>query len=218
VGPLDPPLNLCSLTPPFEAAVLFNSRVRELHGLPHGLLPEVIYHSTMEKEAKETLFRDLYQLDEEESEVEDSSNAVLTLKNSRTPPSTSLIQTRAPHDKPNHSTRPTLSLQHMVSAPLPLNQLTTLAGLGRPNVSRSFQSTMCPISPIRQVLDTSNSVSKAGVKGTSLIPRTGKRKRGRSLEPKPESQQIFLGLSFCNQSLKSSMSEQTLTLYSLPSQ
>ncbi len=150
----------------------------------------------MEEKAKKTMFRELYELDDEESEEEDSSNASLILKRCKITPSSPRVETGTSRDRVNRSPRSIPSFKHAVSAPL-LSLLTTPASQGCPNASQSFPSTLHFETPMQQAVDTSNSVTKPGHTRTTLTPNNGKRKRGRSLEPKPASQQIFKGLSFC---------------------
>lgn len=181
-------------------------------------MPGFACFDTMEEEAKKTLFRELYQLDDEESEVEDSSNATLILKTSKVFPSISRVKAGTPQDRLHHPSRPNPPLKHAVSAPLLHSPLTTLADRGRPTASQSFPSPLCSMSPKQQAIDPSNDVDRAGTTKTALIAKNGKRKRGRSPGPISASLQIFMGLSFCKLFTQKRDIIQTLTIHSLPSQ
>ena len=149
----------------------------------------------MEKEAKKALFHDLYQLDEEDSGEEDQSNASVILRQSRLG---SDVSARIPISRLIHSSRPEKSLLRTVSAPLP--QLSTSTPFKANVVEKSSNSSMVSPEPSKQVIVNTPVMAKktTGItaqKGTSKT--NGKRKRGQSLELKPESQQIFNGLAFC---------------------
>lgn len=145
----------------------------------------------MDKEAKKAFFDELYQLDKEESSQEDQSNLSLILGQSRLP--RSIPTTRLPH-----SLRPEQPLLRTVSAPLPQPSASSPR---QPNaVEKSLYSPMVSSKPSDQIvidtpIKTKNNPSMTAHKETSKT--SGKRKRGQSLELKPESQQIFKGLAFC---------------------
>ena len=152
----------------------------------------------MEKEAKEALFRELYQLDEEDSAEEDRSGASVILRESRLALSASEISAKTPRNSAIHCSRSEQSLLRTVSAPLP--QLSA-PSLRQANVAgKSPLSSTASSNPSEQVIIDTPTMAKrvASVnaqKGASKA--IGKRKRGQSLELKPESQQIFNGLAFC---------------------
>ena len=152
----------------------------------------------MEKEAKEALFRELYQLDEEDSAEEDRSGASVILRESRLALAASDLPARTPRNGVIHSSRPEQSLLRTVSAPLP--QLLT-SSLRQANVvGKSPLSSTASSNPSEQaVIDTPIMAKKiASVTARKETSKAiGKRKRGQSLELKPESQQIFNGLAFC---------------------
>ena len=143
--------------------------------------------SRMEEEEKEALFDELYQLDNEDSE-EDQSNASVILRHSRLPLPRSDVWARAPRNRAIHCFRPEQSLLRTVSAPL------------ADTAEKSSFSSITSSRPSEQVIvDTPIIVKKSAAMTTQkeASKTTGKRKRGQSLELKPESQQIFIGLAFC---------------------
>lgn len=152
----------------------------------------------MEEKEKEALFDELYKLDNEDSGDEDQSNASVILRQSRLALPRSDISTRAPGNRVIHSLRPEQSLLRTVSAPLP----QPLASNHRQAdvVERSSFSSTASSKPSEQLIIDTPIIAKsiagmAAQKGASKT--SGKRKRGQSLELKPESQQIFHGLCFC---------------------
>ena len=146
----------------------------------------------MEEKEKEALFDELYRLDEDSSE-EDRSDASVILHESRLALHRSDVSARAPRNDVLHS-----SLLRTVSAPLPQ---PSAPGYRHANVieSSSFSSTASSKASKQVIIDTPVVAKKTAAmtpwKGASKTP--GKRKRGQSLELKPESQQIFNGLAFC---------------------
>jgi len=205
--------------PPWSLFVHHPGRLSHHHHLLHGPMPETVCLDKMEEEAKKIFFRELYHLDDEDSEDEDSGNAILFLKSSKASPSTARVEAGTPQDRFNHCSRPNPPLKHIVSEPLLLSSpLTTLASQGRPTASQSFPSSLIPTSPMQQAIDHSNGVDKAGQTRIALMPKHGKRKRGRSLEPRPASLQIFLGLSFCKLITRKLDVIPRLKMCSLPSQ
>lgn len=148
----------------------------------------------MEEKEKEALFDELYRLDEEDSSEEDRSDASVILHESRLALSRSDVPSRVPRNSVVHSS----SLLRTVSAPLPQ---PSASGHRHANVieSSSFSSTASFKASEQVIIDTPVIAKKT----TVMTPRkeaskpTGKRKRGQSLELKPESQQIFNGLAFC---------------------
>ena len=151
----------------------------------------------MEKEAKEALFRELYQLDEDSSE-EDQSNASVILRESRLASLGSDVTASIGRDKAIHSSRRERSLLRTVSAPLPQPSASN-PHQAEVVEKRSFTSTACSKLSEQVILDTPIMTKK----NTSMTARKeppkaiGKRKRDQSIELKPESQQIFKGLGFC---------------------
>ena len=150
----------------------------------------------VEKE-KETLFDELYRLDEEDSGEEDRSDAVVILRESRLAPSSD-VSARVPGNNLDHSPRPGQSFLRTVSAPLP--QPSASNRWQADTVERSSFHSTVSFKPSDQVIidtpimDTKTSNANGQKDASKTI---GKRKRGRSLELKPESQQIFNGLAFC---------------------
>ena len=151
----------------------------------------------MEKEAKEAFFRELYQLDED-SDEEDQSNASVILRESRLASLGSHVSASIGRDKAIHSSRREQSLLRTVSAPLP-QPIASKPRQADVVEKRSFSSTVSLKSSEQVILDTpimmKKNTSMTAQKGASKA--TGKRKRGQSIELKPESQQIFKGLGFC---------------------
>ena len=151
----------------------------------------------MEKEAKEALFRELYQLDEDSSE-EDRSNASVILRESRLAPLGSDVPASIGRDKAIHSSRRERSLLRTISAPL-LQPSASKPCQADVVEKRSFTSTASSKLPEQVILDTpimtKKNTSMTAQKGASKA--IGKRKRDQSIELKPESQQIFKGLGFC---------------------
>ena len=153
----------------------------------------------MDKEAKETFFNELYQLDEDSGqEEEDQSNASVILRESRLALLGTDVPPRNSSHREIHSSRPEKPTLRTVSAPLP----QPLASSSRqPNLvgKISFSSTASSKHSDQVVIDTpvmmKKSAGKTAHKETSKA--IGKRKRGQSVEMKPESQQIFKGLAFC---------------------
>ena len=144
----------------------------------------------MEKETKETLFRELYQLDQEDTGEEDQSGVYEILRESRIKLSPSDVSARIPRDNIVHSLRPENSF---------LRTSTLSLHKSSPIKRSSFSSTVSLESLEQVIIDTPIMAKKianmTAQKETSKA--TGKRKRGQSVELKPESQQIFNGLAFC---------------------
>ena len=153
----------------------------------------------MEKAAKEKLFLELHQLDDEESETEDSSNANLILsKNKPLEPSVSLEKGRI---QPASSITTCLDrpIGHTVSAPL--SKQPTAPGKQAGDIPRGTETSVNipPNSHRHQEVKNLGRIRKA-VSTTdpkSMTKSSGKRKRGESHEMKPEALQIFKGSSFC---------------------
>ena len=151
----------------------------------------------MEKEAKETLFNELYQLDKEDSSEEDRSNASVILRQSRLSVVPKDVSARSPRNLVLHSSRRQQSLLRTVSAPLP--PLSTSSPRQANAVERSsFSSAVSSRVLQKAVVDTPITAKKiADMTQKKASKTTRKRKRGQSLELKPESQQIFNSLGFC---------------------
>ena len=151
----------------------------------------------MEKEAKEILFNELYQLDKEDSTEEDRSNASVILGQSRLSLPPKSVSARLPGNTVLHSSRREQSLLRTVSAPLP--RLSTSSPRQANVVERSsFFSAVSSRLPQKVIVDTPIVAKKnADMTQKKASKTTRKRKRGQSLELKPESQQIFNSLGFC---------------------
>ena len=149
------------------------------------------------KEAKEALFHELYRLDEDSSE-EDQSNASVILRESRLAPLASDVSASTASEKAIHSSRRERSLVRTVSAPLPQPSASKPRQAGVTE-KRSFTSTESSKVSEQAILDTpimaKKITSMAAQKGASKA--IGKRKRNQLIELKPESQQIFKDLGFC---------------------
>lgn len=155
-------------------------------------------HSTIktdqmeEKKAKKiSFFKELNELDESDDESEDTSKIDLILRQSKSPP----------HSLSKQPLRSCYPLARTSSAPLPNSSSHA------PNEVHMIQDRPCP-SPVPmvssdlsfQVTVDGHKMPNGGVTATSINPLSkskGKRKRGQSLEPIPDSQQIFKGLAFC---------------------
>ena len=151
----------------------------------------------MEKEAKEILFDELYQLDKEDSSEEDQSNASVILRQSKVTPSSDVLA-RTRRNRVSHSSPPNQTLLRTVSAPL--LQPSALSPPQTNVMERSSFSSTASLHPSEQVITDTPIMAKksASVTAQKEVSKTfGKRKRGQSLELKPESQQIFKGLAFC---------------------
>ena len=127
----------------------------------------------MEEKTKEAFFEELYQLDQDSSE-EDQSNASVILRQSK--PISSPSKALTPNNIPQASSLPRVKLLAKSSSP--------------------------PESPKRSaqvIFDTPTIGKKAANMSAQQGPSKyiGKRKRDQPLELKPESQQIFSGLAFC---------------------
>ena len=155
----------------------------------------------MEKEAKEALFNELYQLDEEDSSEEDRSNASVILRQSRLSLVRKDVSARSPRNIVLLSSRPEQSLLRTVSAPLP--RLSTSSPRQADVVERSsFSSTVSSRLSQKAIIDTPIIAKKiADMTQKKASKTTRKRKRGQSLELKPDSQQIFNSLGFCRSHL-----------------
>ena len=152
----------------------------------------------MEKEAKEVLFRELYQLDEESSGEEDQSNISAILRQSRDAILASDVSARIPRNRVIHSSRLQQSLSHTISAPLP--RLSASSPHQANVVERSsFSSTASLKSSEQVIIETPHRAKKVANMTAQRVASkaTGKRKRGQTLELKSKSQQIFNGLAFC---------------------
>ena len=151
----------------------------------------------MEKEAKETLFRELYQLDEDSSQ-EDQSNASVILRASRLAPLGLDVSVRTERDNSVHSSRCEPSLLRTVSEPLPQPSVpkSRQADVAE---KRSFTSTASSKLSEQIILDTPIMTKKTPrvTAWKDARKAIGKRKRDQPIELKPESQQIFKGLGFC---------------------
>ena len=153
----------------------------------------------MDQEAKEAFFDELYLLDEEDSSDEDQSNASVILRQSRLGPQfRSDVSERTPRNRVLVSSRPDQSLLRTVSAPLP--QPPASSPRQDNVIHRSSFSSTSSLQPSEQVIIDTPIMAKKNASMTAQngVSKTGgKRKRGQSLELKPESQQIFNGLAFC---------------------
>ena len=156
----------------------------------------------MEKEAKETLFNELYQLDKDDSTEEDRSNASVILQQSRLSLPPKNVSTTSPRNIILHSLRREQSLLRSVSAPLP--RLSTSSPRPANVVERSsFSSAVSSRLSQKAIIDTPIIAKKnADMTQKKASKTTRKRKRGQSLELKPESQQIFHSLGFCRSRLR----------------
>ena len=153
----------------------------------------------MEKAAKEKLFLELHQLDDEESETEDSSNANLIL--SRSKPLEPSVRLESGRIQPASSISTCLDRPIGCTVSAPRSKQPTAPGKQAGNIPRSIgvSANINPASHQHQEVRDLGRVRKAipTTDPKSMTKSSGKRKRGESLEMKPEAQQIFKGLSFC---------------------
>ena len=149
-----------------------------------------------EKKAKKiAFFAELHELDEPDDESEDTSGIDLILQQSKTPPRS------LPKQIPSQRLRSYYSLGRTTSAPLPNPSSDA------PNEVHIIQDgpSPSPVPIINSALQCQVTVNgrkmpndgAAPITTKPLSKATGKRKRGQSLEPIPDSQQIFKGLAFC---------------------
>lgn len=143
---------------------------------------------SMEKAAKEKLFRELYQLDQESEGEEDSSNASVMLSRCKLPTSRHRVGARITQATILGSS----SLSRTVSSPLPEGRSTPRRRNGPLN---GLSFSVIPSSVIEERHSTERTALPT--LPTTMAKPSGKRKRGQSFETKPESQQLFKGLSFC---------------------
>jgi hypothetical protein len=144
----------------------------------------------MEKEEKEALFSEIYQLDDG-SEEEDLSNADAIIRYSN-----SSTQARANKNPLFHPSRSSHSIGRTISAPSPRISTATGYSASPASVNTSFSSNMARKAQRDEVHETAHDINQLSKsKGGTKV--NGKRKRGQSLALMPESQQIFKGLSFC---------------------
>lgn len=156
----------------------------------------------MEKTAKEAFFDELYKLDEDDSGEEDASNASIVLSRSKLVVQKPRIGPRMEQDKVIHPLRSDQPLARTVSAPLP-HQESTPDNLLRPHDAITYTSTDAPFIQGFHISNAPSITKSVDSTKTKSMPKaTGKRKRGQSLEQKPEYQQVFRGLSFCMSSLQ----------------
>ena len=152
----------------------------------------------MEEKAKEAFFEELYRLDQDSSEEEDQSNASVILRESKLVSSPLKERTTTSgviHSSGQHP------LWRTVSAPSPQASNPSRANL----LAKSPSALRVSSKPSTQVIiDTPVMAKKAAHTSAQkeVKKATGKRKRGQSLELKPESQQIFGGLGFCRSHLE----------------
>ena len=152
----------------------------------------------MEEKEKEALFDELYQLDEEDSSEEDQSNASVILRQNKPALPWSDVLARAPRSRVINSPRPEQSLLRTVSATLPQPSASNRHQTNI--VERSSFFSTASSNPSQQVIIDTPIITKefVGMTARNGASRTiGKRKRSESLEVKPESQQIFNRLAFC---------------------
>ena len=149
-------------------------------------------------------FDALYALDSEDSE-EETNWVVALLRNSRESAQTPRSHdhtTAGNHDRLAREPRAVKgNLVRVHSAPLVLASSDS----GRVNSSGAFLQSTTALkvvgrgqfnrSPLRSVLGTPRQSLRPSIR--SDISMTGKRKRAKSVQLLPESQQIFKGLSFC---------------------
>ena len=147
---------------------------------------------------KETFFNELYRLDESDEE-QDTSGAVLMLKQSKTVREKEDPTIPLPKRRLIHSSCAVPPFERTISAPSPVSKLaeetvdvikdTPLPSAMPRRGNQARDEVNCIMSSVIAPAVTSDPRGK-GRKGR------GKRKRGQSLELVPESQQIFKGLSF----------------------
>lgn len=153
----------------------------------------------MEKEEKEIFYNELYELDREDSDEVDTSNASVVLGQSRLSSHDSSFPTKSLHrSRFIHSSHQDHVLGRTVSAPLPRDSKVT-RDEANPLETVSLSSFVSSkIQKQMGILSPDKVKQPANVDAVTKDPKqNGKRKRGKSSEPMPESQQIFNGLAFC---------------------
>ncbi len=161
----------------------------------HGDLQRVSFPFIMEEKEKKAFFSELWGLDEESDGVEDTSEMALMLSKSRPP----VTQTRSITQRVRNRVLIQNSNQCLVrnvSTPLlPRATSTSFPGLNR---SAKVLSSSPLLSSARALIrSTGNAQRDNGDQTNMTNRRPSKRKRGFSMETKPESQQIFKDLTFC---------------------
>ena len=145
----------------------------------------------MEEASKRSLFRELYQLDDEEIQEEDSSNADAFLIGCRPIALKTTDVAGASHRKSKHSKK---SFQGTVSTSLSKSQTPILS---RANPLKNSSFSPASSSPIILRKSKEAKMPDASRTATKLAKSDKKRKREQPLEMKPLSRQHFRGLSFC---------------------
>lgn len=151
---------------------------------------------TMEekKNQKIKFFKELYQLDQSDEETEHSNNPLTTLRLSKTlTHDDSATSSRSLCRFPDYPlSRGGLQLGRTTSAPLLTNNPSITEK--ESNIAPTSSNALAPIAAECQIV--SSRVIGPAMK--EVMPTNKKkRKRGRSLDTLPESQQIFRGLAIC---------------------
>ena len=153
---------------------------------------------------KQTFFDQLYQLDQEDDNLEEINPAALILRKSRTLIAETVVAV-TPHPKGVEGRINARSSSHIirtVSAPLPTVQTPFCKEVER------IQDSPAALTPtaVNERVQIDRTVRSKGARGTierrpAIVTETsdmsGKRKRGKSVQVLPQAQQIFRGLQFC---------------------
>jgi len=179
----------------------------------------------MEEKAREKkdFFDELYELDQAEEDSEEINAAALILRRSRKAVSkTNVAVTPHPRDdvlkQGQISAPPPNYITRTVSAPLPLvhTPLSRNVEFVKDTPAAIVKTTVHQGAASSQESKAEFSRNTLGGKPTEPSKMPAKRKRGKSLQLVPQSQQIFRGLQFCT--LMSSTYGAVLTLLSLCTQ
>ncbi|MCJ1365520.1 hypothetical protein MMC16_004643 [Acarospora aff. strigata] len=152
---------------------------------------------------KQTFFDQLYQLDQEDDNLEEINPAALILRKSRTLIAETVVAV-TPHPKGVEGRINARSSSHIirtVSAPLPTVQTPFCKEVER------IQDSPAALTPtaVNERVQIDRTVRSKGARGTierrpAIVTETsdmsGKRKRGKSVQVLPQAQQIFRGLQF----------------------
>lgn len=156
--------------------------------------------------SKEAFFNDLYKLDDEEPTDEGENEIALVLKTSKK----TAISAITPEQRAAVDARLPTSMARTMSSPVPLVRPRGSSRLDSDDVIDCVKET--PVASASARLPSSKQTtvnpklsggeSASTAKQTKPASKAGrKRKRGQSLEPLPESQQIFRGKAFCKFSM-----------------
>ena len=155
--------------------------------------------------SKEAFFNDLYNLDEEETTDEEENDVALELKTSKKKPVTAIT----PEQRATVGARLPTAMGRTMSSPVPLTRASRAHSDDVVDRVKETPIALVPARPqsSKQTTPPPKTARVQTAKQSDPAPKAGKkRKRGKSLEPLPESQQIFKGKAFCEFSIDTSCS------------